>query len=244
MKKAVVAGGCVVVAITGIVCYRLGKARADGIPADADALSYTGYLEDGNGQPVSATLPINVALYAQEQLGQAVCETNPGPTPKSVTVEKGRFRVGLPAACVVEVRKGPNLWVQVNVGTEALGPRTRIGAVAFAVEAGHAAVASTARRVVLTGTTTSVSSGGAYCGTTTPVTGNLGGYEGVKALCVAACGNDPTAHMCFPDEVVRSHLFGLKLDLVRKAPALQRPADRRSRRVGNRPFRVELCAAA
>jgi hypothetical protein len=140
-RNAMIVGACAVVAVTGIVCYRLGKARADGIPADADALAYTGYLEDGNGQPVSASLPINVAVYGVEQSGQALCETNPGPTPKSVTVEKGRFRVGLPAACVAEVRKSPNLWLQVNVGTEALGPRTRIAAVAYAVEAERARTA-------------------------------------------------------------------------------------------------------
>ena len=55
-----------------------------------------------------------------------------------------------------------------------------------------------------------------YCGaTTTGGTSNdgrwkgaLGGYSGAKGLCEAACGST-TAHMCLPDELVRSRAVGI-----------------------------------
>lgn len=43
---------------------------------------------------------------------------------------------------------------------------------------------------------------GAFCDrTTTPTTGNAGGWASVRVACQQACGGDPTAHLCTAAEV-------------------------------------------
>ena len=48
-----------------------------------------------------------------------------------------------------------------------------------------------------------------YCGASVPLTGNVGGYAGAKALCEAACAASPSAHLCDAAEVVRTAQLGV-----------------------------------
>jgi hypothetical protein len=202
--------GIGIASIAAVAGYRLGKARADGIPADSDALTYTGLLEDDKGQPVEGSVPINVTLYTAATGGALQCESKNGaPQAPPVLVEKGRFRVPLPKECATAVRANPNLFVEVTVAAGPPLPRMRLGAVPFAVEAAHATGATSAGRVVVTSGTKSVSATGVYCGATANMTGNLGGYSGAHALCQVACGGDSTAHVCSTEELMRSGALGI-----------------------------------
>ena len=46
-----------------------------------------------------------------------------------------------------------------------------------------------------------------YCGETASVTGSLGGWPGVRAMCQSACNNSATAHMCDEAATTRSLQF-------------------------------------
>lgn len=115
-----------------------GRARAAGIP-DADVLTYTGYLEDGDGAPLTGDHSIEVQFLDAADATSELC----GGSLDSVTLQSGRFQVPLPGECVDAVKANQNLWVEVKVDGASLGP-TRLGAVPFAVEAGHATTADSA----------------------------------------------------------------------------------------------------
>lgn len=122
-------------ALVAGVAYRVGRARADGVPT-VSPLYYGGMLDDG-GTPVSGTRNLTVRVWDAATGGTAVCTTAaPG-----TTFSAGRFRVALDAACAGAVRANPNLWAEVQVDTTTF-PRTKLGAVPYALEAGRAAGAS------------------------------------------------------------------------------------------------------
>ena len=50
-----------------------------------------------------------------------------------------------------------------------------------------------------------------YCGSSVPLTGNVGGYAGAKALCEATCAASPSAHLCDAAEVVRTAQLGVTI---------------------------------
>ncbi len=130
------------------------------------------------------------------------------PTHNVTPDAQGRFQVILDQACFDAVKANPNLWVQVQVGATVL-PRSKLGAVPFAVESGKAS------RVVINGdggvrTTTD----GVFCGATANTNGQYTaqggartGYRAAKFLCEQTCGSS-TAHMCSGLEAVRSHSLG------------------------------------
>jgi hypothetical protein len=115
---------------------------ADGIPA-TDPLSYSGVLLNSVGAPVTSTVSARLSLWDDQTATLSAsrkCETSvPALTPDSA----GRFRITLEAACLGVVKANPNLWVQVEIGTTAL-PRSKLGAVPYAVEADRATTAATA----------------------------------------------------------------------------------------------------
>lgn len=49
---------------------------------------------------------------------------------------------------------------------------------------------------------------GTYCGQTVATTGDVGGYAAAKALCVSACNNETTAHVCTGHELSVSLQLG------------------------------------
>lgn len=132
----------VVVPVTGLVAagavlWALG-ARAAGIPA-ANALTYTGYLETPEGEPVTAEVSVSVALWSAASAGSKACEA----ATEELTPLAGRFQITLPEACTAAVKAQPDLWLETTVDGAALG-RTKLGAVPYAIEADHATSADNA----------------------------------------------------------------------------------------------------
>jgi hypothetical protein len=127
-------GALVSVALVASLATLLAvRARAAGIP-DADVLTYTGYLEGADGQPLTSELSsIGLEVWDAAEAGERVCDTSV----EGVTPQAGRFQLVLPAECVDAVKATPNLWVDVKVEGASLG-RTKLGAVPYAIEAGHA----------------------------------------------------------------------------------------------------------
>jgi hypothetical protein len=113
------------------------RARAAGIPA-VELLTYTGYLEDPDGAPVAGKVAVAVEVWTAVADGTKVCEA----VVDELELVSGRFQVALPA-CEAVVKKTPELWVEVRVDGVTLG-RTKLGAVPFAIEAGHATLADNA----------------------------------------------------------------------------------------------------
>jgi hypothetical protein len=118
-----------------VAAYRVGRARADGAPT-MNPLYFGGVLDDG-GRPVEGMRSITVRLWDAATGGAAVC-TTASPT---TTVTAGRWRVTLDAACATAVQTNPNLWAEVSVDGNAF-PRSKVGAVPYALEARRAAGAS------------------------------------------------------------------------------------------------------
>lgn len=116
-------------AFAGGVGYLAGWARASGIPAQ-DTLSYSGLLTDAQGNALSGARTVAVALWSAQTGGVQRCASGP----LSVTLVRGRFSVALPKACVDAVQAEPDLWAEVTVDKAAM-PRTRLGAVPYAVVA-------------------------------------------------------------------------------------------------------------
>ena len=112
------------------------SAGAEGIPA-RNAMHYSGFLEEG-GLPVSGTRSFTIRLFDDASTGVERCES----VASGLLVEAGWFRVPLSDACTVAVGQRPDLWVEVQVGTDDPLPRTKLSAVPYAVEANHATSAS------------------------------------------------------------------------------------------------------
>jgi hypothetical protein len=64
-------------------------------------------------------------------------------TSTSIALDSGRFSVALPDTCATAVKASPDAWAEVLVDGASLG-RTKIGAVPYALEAGHATNADNA----------------------------------------------------------------------------------------------------
>ncbi|MFO0610897.1 MAG: SUMF1/EgtB/PvdO family nonheme iron enzyme [Polyangiales bacterium] len=116
--------------------------RADGIPT-ATPLIYRGYLEDG-GAPMSGPRMIGASLFSAERDGMELCPT----ATREVTVTAGRFEVALDDRCVAAVRNNRDAWLQLTVGSTVM-PRTKLGAVPYAVEADRASGAAGALQTQL-----------------------------------------------------------------------------------------------
>jgi hypothetical protein len=130
------------------------RARAAGIP-DADVLTYTGYLEGADGQPLTSELSsIGLEVWDAAEAGERVCDTSV----EGVAPQAGRFQLVLPAECVDAVKATPNLWVDVKVDGASLG-RTKLGAVPYAIEAGHSHSADNALAAETSATLLAASSG-------------------------------------------------------------------------------------
>lgn len=107
------------------------RARAAGIP-EKDALTYTGYLEDADGNALGGKHSISVRFVASATATKALC-TGDAPDLELVA---GRFQVALPD-CAEVVKANPELFVDVQVDGAWLGA-TKLGAVPYAIEAGRA----------------------------------------------------------------------------------------------------------
>jgi len=131
MRRGAMLGALALSVVGMVAAYRLGRARADGVPM-VNPLYYGGMLDDG-GRPVEGTRNVTVRLWDAATAGATVCTTNAGVTAFS----GGRFRVALDGACVGAVRANPELWAELQVEGTTF-PRTKLGAVPYALEAGRA----------------------------------------------------------------------------------------------------------
>ncbi|MGC4092732.1 MAG: hypothetical protein QM756_33595 [Polyangiaceae bacterium] len=147
--------------------FLAGGAWAGGIPTVAPVLTYSGVLEDGAGVPLTGdTHNVALKLWTAETKGTAACDTGT-PTPLALDVHGG-FSVPLDA-CADAIKANPNLWVEVLVDGATLG-RAKLGAVPYALEAGH-----------------STSADGANSAKTVPFTG----VSGVPVTLAANSGSNP-----------------------------------------------------
>jgi len=111
------------------------RARAAGVPDPASALTYTGYLEDGAGAPLTGKHTVAVNFWADQMMSaKALCT---GKLAATADLQAGRFQVPLPKDCVDAVNANPNIWVDVEVDGASLGA-TALGAVPYALQAGSA----------------------------------------------------------------------------------------------------------
>ncbi|MFC1643386.1 fibrinogen-like YCDxxxxGGGW domain-containing protein, partial [Myxococcota bacterium] len=125
----VVAGlGVVTLGLAGT--YWMGRARAEGIPA-SQALVYSGLLTSADGSPLTESATIGVAIWDSREGGNSACPDASG------ALERGRFSVVLSDECADAIHGSRKLWVEVSVDEKPL-PRTKLGAVPYAVEAEYA----------------------------------------------------------------------------------------------------------
>lgn len=118
----------------------IGRAVATGAPTQAP-LTYAGTLTDQDGKPYATAQDVTLKVFDAASGGTAKCTAN------TVQAEAatGNFQVTLPADCVQAVRDQSELWTELTVGaTKTVLPRTKLGAVPYALEADTAKVAGSA----------------------------------------------------------------------------------------------------
>jgi hypothetical protein len=115
------------------------RAIASGIPT-TETLTYSGRLEDASGAPLTGSKNVQLYFWQARTGGTTPLCLTPS---SSVALEGGRFSLKLPDTCAAVVKSRPDVWVEVVVDGTAL-PRTKLGAVPYAVEANHATSADTA----------------------------------------------------------------------------------------------------
>jgi hypothetical protein len=199
-------GLCVLAALVA------GLAVADGIPT-MTPLTYSGVLQNSAGAPVTAQQSMQLTLWDDATANGSVNQKCVTPTQNVTPDSQGRFQIVLDQACFDAVRSNRNLWVQVQVGATVL-PRSKLGAVPYAVEAGRA------ERQLLSGPSGSQTVFGRYCGATAAVNGGvtvvgvdggmLDGYRAVYRLCRQACTSQ-TAHMCTVYEANANSALGVSM---------------------------------
>jgi hypothetical protein len=126
-RRGLVLGGLVIAAAVG---FGLHAARAS-IPA-TNALSYTGTLMDGAGNPLTDPHAVEIGVFDVDTGGTPVCPIAQNPT---LTPDvHGGFRMQLSDACATDIEQNPDLWLEVKVDGTPLA-RTKLGAVPYAVAA-------------------------------------------------------------------------------------------------------------
>jgi hypothetical protein len=130
--------GCVLVAST-LAALLARRALAGGIPATG-TMSYSGTLQDASGALLTGNHNIELKLWSTVSGGaDPLCTTGS----HAVELQGGRFSVPLPEKCTSMVKANSDTFADVLVDGASLG-RTKLGAVPYAVEAGHATNADSA----------------------------------------------------------------------------------------------------
>ncbi|MDB4976809.1 MAG: hypothetical protein JWN48_5150 [Myxococcaceae bacterium] len=104
----------------------------------SEPLFYGGTVSNKDGTPLEGSHAVTLRLFGQETGGSSVCAT---PQLK-VDFTAGRFRIELPSGAggCSEAIASTSVWTELTVDTETM-PRSRVGAVPFAVRANTASVA-------------------------------------------------------------------------------------------------------
>jgi hypothetical protein len=138
MNKHRVAAGASALLVGMAIGYASSGAHAAGIPT-SNPLTYSGVLSDLAGVPLAGAKKIQVSLF-NRATPDGMIQCTAGPETK--TLVAGGFQIDL-TACAKTVATTPDLWVEVFVDGASLG-RTKLGAVPFALEAGHATASDSA----------------------------------------------------------------------------------------------------
>ncbi|MEO7035635.1 MAG: hypothetical protein ABI548_17050 [Polyangiaceae bacterium] len=133
----VVATSVAVVGVAGSA-FLAGRVWAAGVPATG-ALTYSGLLQDAAGAPLTGSHPIEVQFWSAPSAGTSLCDVKAA----SATLTNGRFSLPLTDDCVTGIHANSSAYVEVSVDGVPLG-RTKLGAVPYALEAGHATSADSA----------------------------------------------------------------------------------------------------
>jgi hypothetical protein len=142
-------------------------------------MTFVGVLTDTSGVPLSAaTESIQVMLWDSATGGTQVCSTPSSPVPLTA----GAFQVVLPDACITAVHANPNVWAELFVNGTSLGQRLKLGAVPYAVEAGHATAADNATNA------TSATTAQAAASATAATAMTSGSIRLENSNCTAAAG--------------------------------------------------------
>jgi hypothetical protein len=160
MKYKRLAGAVVTLVIGSFALgYSVSRARAAGVPA-AQALTYSGVLTDGAGNPLPGPKNIEVQLYDAATAGNMLCSVGPA----SVPLTAGAFQVALPGSCASAIHADPDVWVDVFVEGASVG-RSKLGAVPYALEADTAsnAAGALATKVAAIPTISQVTTGFVAC---------------------------------------------------------------------------------
>ncbi len=137
-RRIAISVAAVAVGIGGTLAVQ--RVLAAGVPTTA-TLTYSGELALPDGTAVEGKRNIGLALYDAVTAGKRVCDV----VSAEVDVVRGRFQIPLVQACADAVKATPDLWVDVQVDGASIG-RTKLGAVPYALEAGHALRADQASR--------------------------------------------------------------------------------------------------
>jgi len=124
---------------TALVGGLIGYAVAEGAPT-TEPLFYGGLVTSKDGAPLEAAHAVSLRLFAAETGESALCST----PELAAQFKAGRFRVALPSGdkgCAKAVANNADSWVELSVDGTAF-PRSKVGAVPYAIEADHAKAAS------------------------------------------------------------------------------------------------------
>lgn len=209
----------------GIAVFALGlrlrSVTAD-VPPPAERMFYAGELREGAG-PATGPRDIEIRFHSTATgSSNQICTSG---LQANTPLVDGHFRINVGSTCVTMLAAAQNAYVEVVVGGVSLPPSTiprpRVAAVPYAVQAATAVTLTSP--LPATAVTTSAgptvearlnaieaSLASAFCGATTMTyTGAaVGGYAGAKAKCQARCAST-TAHLCRPDELVRTEENGI-----------------------------------
>jgi microcystin-dependent protein len=117
------------------------RAWAGGVPTE-HALVYAGKLEQVDGTPVTGEHAIQVSFWKQADPPSGEMPLCQYPS-ELMEVTNGRFSVSLPKTCESAVKSSSDVWVEVALDGVPFAP-SKLGAVPYALEAGHALTADRA----------------------------------------------------------------------------------------------------
>lgn len=129
----------IVGAATAICGGMIGYAVAEGAPT-SQPLFYGGLVTAKDGTPLDSTHSVSLSVLGAETGGSPLCTT----PALAADFKAGRFRIALPTGdkgCAQAVSNNPDTWVELTVDGTTF-PRTKVGAMPYAIEAGHAKLAS------------------------------------------------------------------------------------------------------
>lgn len=214
--------------VTAGTLFLAVAAFADGAPTQ-QPLTYRGRLLSSSGAPINAPQAFTLRLWTDATstaLGMRRCVTT---TQTRTPDNQGNFFIQVDdPACTTALQQFSDVWAELEVSTVVL-PRTKLGAVPYALESTRAKTATAANRHVISANGLSHSMNGVFCGLG-PLAGSTGatqgripspdggvmGYRGAKVHCEEVCGS-ATAHMCNAQETIVSHTLGFSMPVARIA---------------------------